>query len=152
MKNTEPTLNEVIEEFAIYLSRTEQSYEVIEKNSNRIYRRTTRIIKTVFSVIGILLVVNMYFIYGFGNGILSMVSSMEQMYTHFGKMSVQVSSITRSVEKMSSHVDVLPEMATSIDNINQDMVHMSKSFEQVNKDMDNVENSVNDISRPIPKF
>ena len=104
MEDTPPTMNQVIEDMAVYLNATEMNYQIIQKRSDQIYRRTTRVIKTVFTSIGLLLAINIYFIYNFGEGIVSMVSSMDEMYGHFGNMANQVHGITESVEKMTAHI------------------------------------------------
>jgi len=173
------TMNQVIEEIEVYLNATEMNYEVIQKNSNRIYRRTTRIIKTVFILIGLMLLINTYYIYDFGEGIVLMVSSMNEMYAHFANMGNQVQGITQAVEKMTSHIEVLPSMVESmnsmnqtvvemnsnvqlmqgevnymakdVDSINNNMTDMSYRFEELNYNMDNIGDSVHEMSRTIPK-
>jgi len=173
------TMNQVIEEIEVYLNATEMNYEVIQKNSNRIYRRTTRIIKTVFILIGLMLLINTYYIYDFGEGIVLMVSSMNEMYVHFANMGNQMQGITQAVEKMTSHVEVLPSMAESmnsmnqtvvemnsnvqlmqgevnymakdVDSINNNMTDMSYQFDELNYNMYNIGDSVHEISRTIPK-
>ena len=180
MDTTPLTMKQVIEDMEVYLDATEINYQTIQKNSERIYRGTTRVIKTVFSLIGVLLIINVYFIYDFGKGIVSMASSMNEMYTHFGNMAYQVHGITQSVEKMAAHIEVLPHMAESMDSmnqtltdmntnmqlmegevglmsndinsINQDMTDMTQRFDQVNGNMDNIGNNVKQMSRTVPKI
>ena len=180
MNQTSPTMHQVIEEMEVYLNETEIKYQIIQNNSDRIYKRTTRIIKTVFSLIGLLLLINIYFIYNFGEGIVSMLSSMNEMYTHFGNMGNQVSGITESVVKMTAHITVLPDMAESMDSItntvvnmntnvhsmqgevsymaidmgsiNNDMSDMTNRFELLNESMTHMGSSVHDMSRIIPQI
>lgn len=174
------TKQEVIHDMQNYLNKTEAHFQVIQKNSDKIYKRTTRVIQTVFATIGILLLFNLYFIYDFSKGILSMTSSMQGMYIHFGKMTDQVHGITKSVKDMTSHIDVLPSMAKSMDSMNQsvtnintnvhymqgevglmhkdvdsintNMSDMSYRFEQTNGNIDEIESSVHQMSRAIPKM
>ena len=178
MEKTPLTKKHVIEEIEIYLNATEINYQVIQKTSNRIYRRTTRIIKTVFISIGLLLVANIYFIYDFRQGIVTMTSSMTDMYDHFGNMHNQVHGITESVVKMTNHIDVLPSMnesMTSMDHtlvninadvqfmqvevglmskdvgsINHNITDMTYRFDQVNDNMNKIGDSVHQMSRSIP--
>ena len=178
MEDTPLTKQQVIEEMAVYLNATEMNYEVIRKNSDRIYRRTTRIIKIVFFSIGLLLVSNAYFIYNFGEAIVSMVSSMDDMYIHFGNMATQVHGITESVVNMTAHVEALPIMAESMDSmnntvgnmntnvqlmnndiwlmskdigsINHSIIDITYHFDQVNENMNNIGGDVNQMSRIIP--
>lgn len=174
------TMKQVIEEMEIYLNNTEMTYEVVQKNSERIYKRTTRIMRTVFISIGVLLAVNVYFIYDFGAGIISMVSNMNKMYTHFGNMAIQVHGIAGSVKKMTSHVEVLPKiaqsmdsmnhtvdnmntnvhlmqsevnlMANNVDGINNNMISMSDRFEKVNGNVHSIDKNAHQMSELMPKF
>jgi len=178
MSSSQKTINQVLEGMAIYLNTAESNYQMIQKNSERVYRRTTRIIKTVFILLGLLLVVNTYFIYNFGEEIVLMVSKMNDMYVHFGNMATQVDGITRSVEQMSSHVNVLPQMndsmnsmsntvsgmntnvhvmqtevdymAQDINTINDNMTSMTHRFDQVNENMLHIEDDVDQMSRIVP--
>ena len=179
MEQTPLTMKQVIEEIEDYLNTTEMEYEIIQRKSNQIYRRTTRIIKSVFFLIGLLLLINIYFIYDFGEGIVSMASNMNEMYIHFGNMSNEVHGITESVVKMTGHITVLPHMAESMDSMNNTVVNMNANvqvmqgevgymakdvdainhnitdmtyhFEEVNDNMNNISDSVHDMSRTIPK-
>jgi peptidoglycan hydrolase CwlO-like protein len=178
MEQTPLTKQQVIEEIETYLYKTETTYKNIKKNSDRIYNRTTRVIKTVFASIVILLVFNVYFIYTSKEAIISMVTSMNDMYIHFGNMSDQVHGITGSVVKMSGHIEVLPEMAksmTSMDNtvvnmnanvqlmqsdvwvmskdigsINSNITNITYRFDKVTDNMRNIGSDVNQMSRIIP--
>ena len=178
MEQTPLTKQQVLEDMEAYLNATEIHYEAIEKNSNKIYKKTTRIINTVFLSIGVLLVINIYFIYNFGEGVIMMLTSMNEMYEHFGNMSVQVHGISDSVAKMTTHIDGLPTMAESINSmsntvlnmntnvqlmqgevgfmakdigsINQNITDMTYNFEQVTNNMITIGHDVNQMSLIIP--
>jgi len=178
MSQTQLTMHQVIEEMETYLNETEVTYKSIQRRSDKIYERTTRIIKAVFSLIGLLLLLNIYFIHNFGEEIFSMLGSMNDMYNHFGNMGTQVQGITQSVEKMSSHITVLPSMSASMDSmnntiininsnvhimqkevgymsrdiglINHDMLDMTMRFEQLNESMHDIGKSVHTMSRVVP--
>ncbi len=178
MEPTPITKKQVIEDIETYLNTTEIYYEAINKKSHTIYNRTTRIIYTVFISIGVLLFINSYFIYDFGVSVVSMMTSMEDMYKHFGNMSTQVHGISESVAKMTIHIDGLPIMAESINSmndtvinmntnvqsmqgevklmannigsINQNITDMTYNFEQVTKNMNTISHDVNQMSSMMP--
>jgi methyl-accepting chemotaxis protein len=158
MEQTPLTKQQVIEEIEVYLNTAEMNYNVIKKNSDRIYSRTTRIIKIVFSSIGLLLLFNIYFIYTSKEAIVSMVSSMNEMYIHFGNMSDQVHGITESVTKMTAHIEVLPNMAENMNSIDNIVIRMNKNMQLMHndiwimsKDIGNINNNITNITYRFDK-
>lgn len=178
MEETTITKRQVIQEMEAYLDSTEAQFKRIKQNSDRIYKRTSRVIQIVFFSIGLVLIANMYFIYDFTQGILSMISSMNEMYLHFGNMTAHVHGITESVVSMTTHIEVLPNMAENINSMNHTVANMNNNvqsmqgevgimaqdvgsinnslgdmthrFDQVNGDMDKIGESVHQMSRVVP--
>lgn len=172
------TKKEVIEAFAARLEETDAELKQIQKRSNSVYKKTTQVIRVVFFSIAVLLVMNLYFIYDFGKGVLTMLNSMEQMYTHFGKVTDEVHTMTKSVANMSDDINALPSMLEQMDSMNQtvhsmnrhvqgmnnEVTHMSKDvkvihydmqnmtyrFEQVNRHVSQIGYSVHQMSRAVP--
>lgn len=142
MNHSAISMKQVVDEIDTYLENTEKHYEVIQKNSNRIYKRTTRIIKSVFFLTGILLMINIYFVYNFGTGIISMASNMNEMYAYFGKMSHEVHEITESVQKMTVHIGVL-------ENMNESMFSMNNTMTDINGNVESMQGEIRVISEDV---
>lgn len=169
---------EIIDAFAKKLEKTDLELQAVQENSNKIHHKTTQVIRLVFMSIGFMLFINLYFIYDFGKGVVIMLDSMEQMYTHFGEVTAEVDTMTHSVVNMSKDIETLPEMLNKMDSmnqtvqvmneqvqgmndevgqmkndvgkINQNMQNMSHRFEQVNGNVSRIGYSVNQMSRTIP--
>ena len=173
------TKSELFEKFTHDLAEMEDELKVICKNSERIYNRTTRVIRTVFTVIGLLVVVNLYFIYDFGRDVLSMIGYMNDMYQHFGRVTENVDYMTKDVVKMGANIELMPEIANKMQSMNQhvgsmasnvehmqgnvsamnqdvssindDMTSMSYRFNQVNQTVGNMSYNVREMSDTIPR-
>jgi uncharacterized protein YoxC len=172
------SIKDVVDQFDQNISKLESQLQGITEKSSVIYRKTTMVIRTVFISIGLLMLVNLYFIFDFASNILVMINSMEAMYTHFGNVTEQVHGMTGDVKNMSENVALMPAIADKMGSmnghvqsmtqnvdamqgnvaimkedvvgINADMGQMSQRFVNVNQSMDGMVGNVNQMSRPIP--
>jgi uncharacterized protein YoxC len=160
------------------MMQLETQLEQITEHSHHIYHKTTIIMRTVFLSIGVLTLLNFYFIVDFGKNIIIMIDSMQDMYVHFGRVTDEVDTITKDVVSMSRNVQLMPEISqkmTSMNHtvtdmtgsisgmqkevslmkrdvvgINHNMNNMSLRFVNVNHSMDSMVHQVDQMSRTIP--
>jgi methyl-accepting chemotaxis protein len=175
---TQISLQEVISALDSDMQKLESQLEIITSRSQKIYDRTTIIMRTVFYSIGVLTLINFYFIFDFGTNIMVMMQNMQDMYELFGQVTAQVNSITTDVVSMSGNVELIPQisdkmssmnntvtqmtgnihsmqgnvagMNQDVSSINHNMTDMSGRFDNVNHSMDAMVNNVNQMSRALP--
>ena len=139
---------------------------------------TERVVGILAAVMGLLALVNLYFVNDLTEEIKEMTRSMEQMTDHFSDVSLRMGSMTQNVDGMRETMGMLPIVAAQMDEIsghvetmggdvarirqttvavdgridllNRDMLDMAGRFRGVNRNVGLMGRSVEQMSRPVP--
>ena len=104
--------------------------------------RTTRIIRNVLIMLGILALINLYLIQDLAQGMLSMTRNMDSMYGNFALVSRDMQTITQAVVGMNERVRSLPVMK-------EDMVLMSQDMASMNRDVQLMDQSLAGMDQDV---
>lgn len=114
----------------------------IDKIAHKISRRTTRLIKTVLTILGISSMIILFLVVDLTDNMSKMIESMNTMYTHFGFMSKDMREITASVKNMGQNIDGIPVIAEAMKQMNFDVQGMNASVTGMDKNVQSMERNL----------
>lgn len=134
--------------------------------------------RIIFSLIGLLALANLYFVNQLTQDIKTIIASMNEMYTHFERVSQRMSNMRDYVTDMEGNMRMMPiireqmeEISNDIGAMNRDVASMTASvvdmdqrvgsvnasvgdmmlrFRSVNRSVGRIGDDVDQMARPIP--
>jgi len=106
----------------------------------RIARRTSFVIKTVFSILIISSIYLLYMIFQMSSNMTIMTTHLESMYDRFGTMAGDMREIASLVESMGNSISGMPTIAASMTEMNQYVSAMRGSVDGMNTSMIDIDN------------
>jgi len=119
--------------------------EAIDRISNKISRKTARIIRIILVLLGIISIYLVFLTFSMSRDLSAMIDSLDEMYVEFGSMSGEMRQITTHVRSMGQNIHGMPTIATNMQNLNTDVGQMLTSIESVNTDLKTMDTNVGHI-------
>jgi len=132
-----------------YLQRTEQDMRTSQEAEMASAKRTNRMIQTMFGVIGVIALSNLYFVADLAQEVRVVIRSMTKMYTQFGDMSGQMSAMRVHVDNMSENITMMPIMVEQMSAISGNMVAMKGDVDAMRGHMVNMNGQVSSMNQDI---
>lgn len=121
--------------------------EAVDRLSNKISRKTKRIIRLLLGVLGLISIYLVFLTFNMSRDLSAMIDSLDEMYVEFGSMSAEMRQITAHVGNMGRNVHGMPVIAENMQNLNADVGDMLVSVENINRDMGAMDANVDHISK-----
>ncbi|WP_006786638.1 hypothetical protein [Thiorhodospira sibirica] len=106
------------------LKQTEESIRATQAIDAGLARRTQRLLQIVFLLIGLVALVNLYFVSDLAQETQIIIRNMTTMYEQFGEMSERMSGMRTHVSAMGQNIALMPVMVDQMDMISRNMLSM----------------------------
>lgn len=120
--------------------------ETIDRLSHKIGRKTSRIIRVVLGLLGVVSIYLVFLTFNMGRDLSAMIDSLDAMYIEFGSMSSEMSQITAHVANMGNNIQGMPAIAEDMRHLNADVGDMLVSVEIMNRDMGGMDANMHEVS------
>lgn len=121
--------------------------EAIDRLSTKIGAKTSRIIRVVLGLLGIISLYLIVLTFNMSRDLTAMIDSLDHMYVEFGSMSSEMRQITAHVQSMGGNVQGMPYIADNMKNLNTSVGEMLVSVENVNHNMGAMDTNVGYVSQ-----
>jgi gamma-glutamyl-gamma-aminobutyrate hydrolase PuuD len=132
-----------------YLQRTEQDLRTSQEAEMGSAKRTNRMIQSMFGIIGVIALLNLYFVANLAQEVRVVIRSMTKMYEQFGDMSGQMSAMRVHVGNMSENIAMMPIMVEQMGAISANMESMKGDVNAMRSHMVNMNGQVSSMNQDI---
>jgi len=120
--------------------------ETINRLSQKISGKTTRIIKIILSLLTVVSIILVMLTFSMSRDLSGMITSLDDMYVEFGSMSDEMGQITTHVTSMGQNVQGMSSIAGNMQHLNKDVGEMQGALSDVNASMGAIDTNVGRIS------
>lgn len=138
-----------LKKIVAYLRQSENDMRRSQALENRYTLRTNRMIQIIFSVIGIVALLNLYFVGDLAQEVRAVIRSMDKMYVQFGEMSEQMSAMRQHVASMSDNITLMPVMVEEMTAMSDNMALMKEDVAAMRGRMVNMNRQVASMNQDI---
>lgn len=131
------------------LNQTRNQLDLRYSEEERTFKRTNRTIHGIFIGIGIIALVNIYYIGDFAQETRVIVRDMVTMYTQFGEMSERMSGMRHHVSGMEDNIALMPFMAEQMTMMSSNMLMMRADVSDMNTHMYSMTQRVGTMGQDI---
>lgn len=168
----------LVQKLAQSFEDKEADLENLLTHSNKVYKRTSKVIVIVLVAMVFFLAINLYLIHVFDKNVSQMANSMQTMSKNMTLVTEDVQHMSSSLSRISLNTQLLPPVTEKMTEINNNIEHlnltfgdvqknvraitpdvqkingslhnMAVRFDRVNHNMGKIVNNVNQMSRTLP--
>lgn len=134
------------------LNRIESDVEEKASELQKTQSGIDKLMLVFFSLIGIFALFNLYYLYGWGQEVKSIVYEMTTMQQHVQNMSGQMSSINQTMQTLEDKTGLIPIMNEEMGKFVSSMTQMSNQTHQMNQDMQTLNQSMRSVTADFSKL
>ena len=128
-----------LEQLIETLHHVEQDLKERTENKQKSRHDFSKTMKIIFAFLGCLALANIYFVNSLTQEIKVMISSMVEMYEHFGRMSDQMQDMTTYVKSMENDIEMMVIMKKQMGQMNGEVFSMTQDMNAMSHDMENMD-------------
>lgn len=134
------------------LSKIESDVEEKASGLQKTQSGIDKLMLIFFSLIGIFALINLYFLYGWGQEVRSIVHEMTAMHQHVNNMSDQMVSINHTMEDLEDKTGLIPIMNEEMGKFVSSMTEMRNQTHQMNEDMQSLNQSMKSVTNDFSQI
>lgn len=145
------------------LSKIESDVSHRNRRLKKSQHRLDRVMMFFFLIIGVIALMNLYFIYNWGQEVRTIVHEMDELYQHVHTMSGQMISMGNSVvqletetalmpimnEELNKFVNSMQTMQTQTQNIHHNMIDLNDSFTGISQDVTQMNGQIQGLNQQM---
>ncbi len=141
-----------LEQLLVALDNVEQDLKERTEQVKKSRNNFSTSMKVIFAVLGCLALANIYFVNSLTQEVKVMISSMVEMYQHFGRMSEQMQDMTVYVKSMENDIEMMPIMNQQMGQMNQEVSSMSNDMNAMRTDMEGMDQRITTMNKDVQQM